>query len=101
MQHSVMAGRSGDGEQDDDCGEDHEVGVEEDEHAGVIEAPFAPEATGRLSHAPGGDQQSENLPPGAVKILNVRKTGQVEAGGQCAEREENRAREGFLAQAKD
>jgi hypothetical protein len=25
----------------------------------------------------------------------------VEAGGQRAEREENRAREGFLAQAKD
>jgi hypothetical protein len=36
-----------------------------------------------------------------VKILNARKAGEAEAGGKCAEREENGARERFLAQAEE
>lgn len=67
----------------------------------MVEAPLALEAAGGLGHSPRGNQQSENLPPGAVKILNMRKAGKVEAGGECAQREENSARERFLAQAED
>jgi len=67
----------------------------------VIEAPFALEAAGRLGHAPRCNQQSENLPPGAVKILNVRKTGEAEAGGKCAQGKKNGARERSLAQAEN
>ena len=59
----------------------------------MVEAPLALEAAGGLGHSPRGNQQSENLPPGAVKILNMRKAGKVEAGGECAQREENSARE--------
>ena len=88
-------------EQDHDCCENHELGVKKDEHAGVVEAPFALEAAGSLGHAPRGHQQSENLPVGAVEILDVRKAGEVQAGGKCAEREENGAHERFFAQAKD
>ncbi len=73
------------GEQDHDSGENHQVGVEEEEHAGVVKAPFALQTAGRLGHPPGGNQQSEDLPPGIVQILNVRKAGKAEAGGKCAE----------------
>ena len=101
MHQAALDGRSRYDKQDHDRGKDHEVGVEEDEHTSVVEAPFALEAAGGLGHAPRGNQQSENLPPGAVKILNMRKAGKVEAGGECAQREENSARERFLAQAED
>lgn len=97
----LFAGRSRDSKQDDDGGKNHEVGVEEDEHTSVVEVPFALEAAGGLGHAPCGNQQSENLPPGAVKVFNVRKAGQAEAAGKCAQRKENGARKRFLAHAED
>ncbi len=53
-----MEGIIRDGEQDNDRGKDHEVGIEQDEHAGVVEAPFALQAAGGLRHAPGGDEQA-------------------------------------------
>src|ERR1035441_8346860 len=56
---------------DHDCRKDHEVGIQEDEHAGVVEAPLAPQAAGGLRHAPRGNEQSENLPVRAVNVLNV------------------------------
>ena len=86
MQHGwSVEGASWHGKQDNDCSENHKVGVEENEHAGVIQAPFALQAAGRFGHAPRGNQQSENLPPGAVKILDVRKSGKAQAGGECAQ----------------
>ena len=84
-----------------DCGENHELGVKKDEYAGVVEAPLALEAAGGLSHAPYGDQQSENLPVGAVEVFYMREAGEVQAGGKCAEREKNGADERFLPQAED
>jgi len=65
-----------DGEKYNDCGEDHEIRIEKQENAGVVEAATALQATGRFSHAPGGDEQGNDLPVGTVKVLDVRKTGQ-------------------------
>jgi hypothetical protein len=67
----------------------------------VVEAPLALEAAGGFGHAPQGDQQSENLPVGAVEVLYVRKAGKVQAGGKCTEREDDGADERFLPQAED
>lgn len=67
----------------------------------MVEAPFALKAASSFGHAPGGDEQSENLPPGTVKVLNAGKAGQAQAGSECAERQDNAAHEGFLAQAED
>jgi len=67
----------------------------------MIEAPFALEAAGSLGHAPRSNQQSENLPVRSVQVLDVRKAGQAQAGGKCAQRKENGAHERFLPQAKD
>jgi hypothetical protein len=89
------------GEKHDDGGENHEIGVEEQEDAGVVEAPAALQATGRLCHAPGGDQQGDDLPVGAMKVLDVGKSGQTEAGSKGTDREENGSGEGFLPQAED
>jgi hypothetical protein len=86
---------------DHDCGEDHELGVKKDEHAGVVKAPLAPKTAGGLCHSPHGNQQSENLPVGAVEVLYVRKAGEVQAGGECAEREDDGADERFLPQAEN
>jgi hypothetical protein len=88
-------------EHEHDCGKDHEVGIQEEEHAGVVEAPLALEAAGGFGHAPQGDQQSENLPVGAVEVFYVREAGEAQAGGKCAEREKNGAHERFLPQAED
>ena len=67
----------------------------------MIEAPFALDAAGGLCHAPRGNQQSENLPVGAVEVFYVRETGEVQAGGKCAQREKDGAHERFLPQAED
>ena len=67
----------------------------------MVEAPLSLEAAGCLCHAPYCNQQSENLPVGAVEVLYVRKAGEVQAGGKCAEREKNGADERFLPQAED
>jgi hypothetical protein len=36
-----------------------------------------------------------------VEILNVRKAGKAQAGGKCAQRKENGARERFLPEMKN
>lgn len=72
------------GKHDYDRRKDHQVGVEENEDAGVVEAPLALKAAGRLRHAPRSNQQSENLPVRAVKVLDVRKAGKAQAGYKCA-----------------
>jgi|GEM_PF-4722791 len=84
-----------------DCRDNHEVGIQEDEYTSVVEAPFALEAAGCLGHAPYGNQQSENLPVGALEVFYVREAGEAQAGGKCAEREKNGADERFLPQAED
>lgn len=67
----------------------------------MVEAPLALDAAGGLCHAPYCNQQSENLPVGAVEVFNVREAGEVQAGGKCAEREKDGAHERFLPQAED
>jgi len=88
-------------EHEHDCGEDHEVCIQEEKHAGVIKAPLALEAAGGFGHAPHGNHQSENLPVGAVEVFYVREAGKAQAGGKCAEREKDSADERFLPQAED
>lgn len=92
---------SGNGKHDHNGCENHEVGIQEEEHAGVVEAPPTPQAARSLCHAPRGNQQSENLPVRSMQVLYVRKAGQAQAGGKGAQREENGADKGFLPQAKD
>lgn len=92
---------SGNGKHDHDGRKDHQVGIQEEEHAGMVEAPLSPQAAGSLCHAPRGNQQSENLPVRSMQVLDVRKAGQAQAGGKCAQRKENGAHERFLPQAKD
>ena len=67
----------------------------------MVEAPLALEAPGGFGHAPQGGKQSENLPVGAVEIFYVREAGEVQAGGKCAQREDDGAHERFLPQAED
>jgi hypothetical protein len=89
------------GKHDHDCRKDHQVGIQEDKHAGVVEAPPTLKAASGLCHAPRGSQKREELPWRSVQVLDVRKSGQAQAGGKCAYRKENGADEGFLPQAKD
>jgi hypothetical protein len=91
QQGFVRGDGSGNGNQDDNRGENHEVGIEQKEHAGVVEAPTALQAAGRLSHTPGGNEKREKLPMRAVQISNVGKSGKPETGGKCAQRQENGA----------
>lgn len=88
--------RSGHGHEGNDAGKDHEIGVEEDENAGMVEVPSALEATKGLDQAPGCDQERKELPIGAVQIVDIREAGETEAGRKGAEREEDGAGEGFL-----
>ena len=67
----------------------------------MVEAPSALQATGRLRHAPRRDKQGKNLPTRAVEILNEWKAGQPQAPEKRAQREDDGAHQGFLAQAED
>ena len=89
------------GEHDHDGRKDHEVGIQEDEHACVVEAPLTPQAAGGLRHAPCCNQQSENLPVRAVHVFDAGKAGEAQAGGKCAHRKEDGAHQRPLPQAKD
>ncbi len=71
--------------QDNDRRQDHEVGVEQDEHAGMVKTPPPLQAASRLCHAPGGDEQGKNQPPRTVEILNVGKSSEPQAGRECAQ----------------
>ena len=89
------------GDHDDDRRKDHQVGIEQDENSGVVKAPFALKAAGRLRHAPDGNQQSKDLPVRAVNIFDAGKAGKAQAGGKCPHREQDGANQRFLPQAKD
>ena len=41
---------------------DHELGVEEDENAGIIKVPFSAEAAGSFEHSPADEGDDEELP---------------------------------------
>ncbi len=81
------------GNEEDDQGENHQVRVEKQEDAGVVEAPFASEAPAGLGHSPTGDQQDQPLPRRAVQILDVRKARQQQASDEGAQGEHNAAHE--------
>jgi hypothetical protein len=53
---------SGHGQQHDNGGEDHEVRVEKEKNAGVVEAPSALQAARSFGHAPRGHEQGDDLP---------------------------------------
>lgn len=67
----------------------------------MVETPPALEAARRLCHAPGGNQQGENLPARAMKIFDGRKAGEPQATEECAQRQDNGADQRSLPQAKD
>jgi hypothetical protein len=92
---------SGHDEEHNDCRQDHEVGVEKNEDAGMVEAPPPLQAAGGLCHAPCGNQQSENLPTCAVKIFDIGESRQAQTGGKCTHRENDGADQRLLAQAED
>jgi len=48
--------------EEQDQGNDHELGVEQDENAGVVEAPFSAETACGFDHAPCGGDGYEELP---------------------------------------
>jgi len=92
---------SGHGKQNHNGRKDHQVGIEQDEHAGMVEAPSALQAAGCLRHAPRGNQQGKNLPSRAAQVSDERKPGQTQAGREGAQRESDGANERRLPQAKD
>lgn len=77
---------SGHRQQNHDPCQDHQIGVKQDEHPGVVEAPFALQAARRLHHAPRGHQQCEHLPSRAVQLLDIGESRQPQAGRKCAQR---------------
>jgi len=82
-------------------GQDHEIGVKQNEHAGMVEAPFAAQAASRFKHSPRGHQQRNNLPVGGMQVFNARKSGQLQATEEGAQREQNAPGNGWLPQAED
>jgi len=80
-------------EENDDGGQNHEVSVEKNEHAGVVKAPTALQATCRFGHAPCCEQQGKKLPVRAVQVLNMGESGEPQAECECAQRKENGAQE--------
>ena len=79
---------------------DHQLGVEEDENAGVVQAPLAVEAARCFNHAPEGGEYGKKLPVGCVEVSGVGKSGQAHARGHCAEREDEAAQQRALPQAE-
>ena len=74
---------------------DHEFGIEQDEHAGVIEAPFAAEAARGFAHGPARGEHGQNLPDGRMQCLDAGKAGHAQAHRECAEGEHDGAEERF------
>lgn len=92
---------SGNGQQDDDGSHDHDVGIEQDEDACVVQAPFALQATRRLCHAPSGEKQSEELPARGVKLLNRWKPGEPKTRKKRTDREDDGAGKRLLPETED
>lgn len=81
-------------------GKNHQFGIEEDEDTGVVERPFAPEATRSIDHAPGDGEDGQELPNGDVEVGFVRKPGEAHAAEECCHRKNNSAQERGLAQTE-
>src|ERR1035441_2490105 len=82
-------------------GQDQKLGVEQDEDAGVVEAPFAPQAAGGLHHPPADEGHDKNLPKRGVQVVGIRKAFKAQAGREGGEGEQDAAEQGFRPRAKD
>jgi len=85
----------------DNHGQNHEIGVEQQQDACMIEAPSAMQAARCLAHSPQGDHKRKDLPGGTMKSFDMGKAGQQQAAAKSSERQKDAAREGFLPQAED
>ena len=77
------------GDEEHDQREDNEVRIEKDENACVIETPLAAQASAGLRHAPGSDEEREDVPGRAVQPLDVRKSGHQKACYERSQREDD------------
>ncbi|SPE22489.1 hypothetical protein SBA5_340015 [Candidatus Sulfotelmatomonas gaucii] len=82
---------SRDRHQHDDGCEDQQVGIEEDEDAGVVQAPSTLQAASRFGHAPRREEQGKDLPRGTVKVLDIREACKPQAGQKCSYRQNDGA----------
>src|ERR1035438_455666 len=82
-------------------GQDHQFGVEQDEDAGVVETPAAPEAASRFGHRPGCSKNGEDLPARGMQGFEFGKAGEAQAGSEGTEGEQDAAEERPLAKAKN
>lgn len=67
----------------------------------MVKAPSAVKAASCLAHSPGSHQQGDDLPMRAMQILNMRKSGEAQAGQERAQGQNEGAHERFLPKAKD
>lgn len=82
-------------------GQNHQLRVEQDEHAGVVEAPFAVQAAGSFDHAPEGRGYNQNLPGRGVKGVCARKAFEKQTGCERPERQNDPAKKRLLTQPED
>ena len=84
-------------EEEEDHAEGHEVHVDEEEDAAVIEAPTALHAANRVGGAGGGGEGWEDKDGGAVDLGEAREEDGCEQTGQD---KQNAAEEGTLARVE-
>ncbi len=77
-------------------GENHEVSVEEDEDAAVIETPTALQAAGRLHHAPESHEGRYGLPVGGVECGDIRESAETQADGEGGHAQKDAAHQRLL-----
>jgi hypothetical protein len=82
----------------EDGGQNHEVGVKEEQNSSMEEAPFFLEGAEAVDCAPGGEQCAEPEPGTGVR---VRKAGGVVGESKREEGEENAAEEGWFARVEE
>jgi hypothetical protein len=85
-------------EEEENHAEGHEVHVDEEEDAAVIEAPTALHAANRVSRAGGGGEGWEDKHGGAVDLGEAREKDGCEQTGQD---KQNAAEEGSLARIEN
>ena len=70
--------------------QDHDLAVEQDEHAGMEERPFAGmHAARRLHHSGKRQERGSNLPGRGMKFRQVRESTDVQAPGKCRDGEDD------------
>lgn len=92
---------SGVGDEEDHHGENHEVGVEQEENTAMIKTPAASQAACDLCHAPRFKDEQDDLPTGAVEVLNGGKPRQQQARDEGAQGEDDAAHERPLSKMKE